>query len=624
MLYRLILPGWAKDMNPSLPQVKEGEFTAEELLEYNKQGFGVYYLPNSPSTMPEGRPVSGIDIDQFDFVFVDCDLKDGIYKSKEEFLSAVLGAGIDPTAIVDSGNGIHVYWQMTDLDAMSYLRFQRRLCRLYKTDEAVSTIYQLMRLPGYINTKRKDNQVPCALLETTEKTYTCEEMDKLLPPITLEDEKYCQNHYEKTYTPEKVTAAIRDELPRKFGDLLYNSKEARDIWNGNIDDRSKGDYRLGHLMWGAKFTKGEALSVLVNSAKALSRAPLHRVSYAQNIVDKIWTFELTPNKDLTLSETVKDILAKGEKAIKGERLPCWPYFDNTAHGFRLGQVIGLVAGSGVGKTALSLDMFKGFVSMNPDYEHFFVPLEQPGNEIADRWRTICGDDTRLHEKVHVLSNYNEDGTFRHLSLDDIKDYLVKFQQLTGKKIGCVVIDHIGALKKTTKDGENQGIMDICHSMKAFAIQTNTLLVMQSQSSREKAGIGDLELNKDAAYGTVFFESYCDYLITLWQPLKRTYADDGCPAVTAYKFCKIRHKKKGVDALHEDVCYLLHFDPKTEHFRELTELEAKSFDFFNKKATNLRKLDRRTDLVQYNSKGVTDGKPSSDPKAARTGKPTPSP
>ena len=140
-------------------------------------------------------------------------------------------------------------------------------------------------------------------------------------------------------------------------------------------------------------------------------------------------------------------------------------------------------------------------------------------------------------------------------------------------------------------------MDICHAMKSFAIETNTLLVMQSQAPREKAGIGDLELNKDAAYGTMYFEAYCDFLVTIWQPLKRCYKD-GAPTVTAFKFCKIRHKKQGTDAIMEDVCYKVMYDPVTEKLRELTKNEEDSFTFFLSQATNKRKQDRKTDLVEY--------------------------
>ena len=124
--------------------------------------------------------------------------------------------------------------------------------------------------------------------------------------------------------------------------------------------------------------------------------------------------------------------------------------------------------------------------------------------------------------------------------------------------------------------------------------------MQSQSSREKAGIGDLELNKDAAYGTVYFESYCDYLITLWQPLKRCHSEEACPTVTAFKYCKIRHKKGKLDVIQEDVPYYMAFDPITERMQDMTQDQETSFNYFLPKATNKRKSDRKTELLSYKS------------------------
>ncbi len=596
MIYRLIAP---KDLN--LP-VKEGEFSDDEIAKYNAQGYNVYYLPNYPLVHSNAAPITGSDIDVFNWVFVDYDNKSGVYPSKDAFIEVLARSAIEPTKIVDSGNGIHAYWKVSNLDAKSYLRFQRRLTRLFNTDEAVGQLFQLMRVPGTLNTKVKDSYVKCIQLYCSDIQHDCEQLDKLLPPITLEDEAYCIQHYNRTMGLEQ-DLPISEVLPPKFGKLIKDNLEAKECFAGTSSDRSKADYRLGHLMFANGFTKDEALSVLVNSAKALQRAPMHRKSYAVNIVDKIWTFETgteAEKETLDLSESVKSILNRSGDKLKGMPFRCHPCVDNTAHGFRLGQVIGLVAGSGVGKTAFALNMFRWFAQKNPDYHHFFVPLEQPANEIADRWKTMCGVDTSLHDKVHVISNYDEEGNFRHLSFDEIKDYIKKFQRVTGNKIGCIVIDHIGALKKKGKEGENQDLMDICHSMKAFAVQTNTLLVMQSQSSRQKAGIGDLELDKDAAYGTVYFEAYCDYLVTLWQPLKRCASEEACPQVTAFKFCKIRHKKARVDVIKEDVPYYLSFDSETELMKDMTQDEIVSFNFFISKATNKRKADKKTEILTYTS------------------------
>lgn len=599
-IYRCISPQWAIDENPSLPRVVEGQFTEDQILSLNEQNYNIYYLPNYPS-LYEGGSVSGFQIDTFNHVFVDMDLKDGIYKSKEDFLKTVQKFPLTPSRIVDSGNGVHVYWEITDLDAKSYLKLQRRLLRYFNTDEAVGQIYQLMRVANTVNTKIPGNFKLCQQLDYTALRYTCGEMDSALPILTFEDEQYCEQHYNKTYNKDQDVKSVDERIPLKFAKLLESNDEIRDIWVGKSDDRSKDDFRLGHILFASGFTKVEATSVLINTAKALSRAPIHRLSYAENIIDKIWTFEITEDKKtLTLSRSVKDILIKQQtNASKAERFNCWKYLDNTERGFRLGQVIGLAAGSGVGKTAVALNMFEGFVVNNPDYDHLFVPLEQPVEEIAERWQAMCKDRPDLADKVHLMSNYADDGSFRHLSFNEIKDYVLKFQQITGRKIGCVVIDHVGALKKKGKNGENQDLMDICHSMKSFAIETNTLLVMQSQVPREKAGIGDLELNKDAAYGTMYFEAYCDYLITLWQPLKRCYKE-GAPTVASFKFCKIRHKKQGVDVIQEDVCYSVMFDPNTGRLRPLTQDEDESFKYFLTKATNKRKQDRKTELVDYTS------------------------
>ncbi len=380
-LVRMILPKWALHHLPDRHKVIEGLFSDEQIKEYNDQGYNAYYLPNGPSDYNPDVTVDGSHIDDFSWVFVDFDLKSGTYSSKDDFIEAVGSCGIEPTKIVDSGNGIHVYWKVLDLDAKSYLRFQRRFMRLLNTDEAVGQLFQLMRLPGTMNTKTQGAYVPCELLIDTGEVYTCENLDKLLPTITLEDEAYCNQHYDRTYKLNQDTKEISDKLPLKFGRLLKENHEAKELWSGNVEDRSKSDYRLGHIMFGNGFTKDEALSVLVNSAKAIERAPVHRRSYAENIVSKIWTFEEGQNESLTLSSSVKDILKRPSDTNKGQPFRCNKLIDNTTHGFRLGQVLGLVAGSGVGKTAYALNMFKWFAETNPDYHHFFVPLEQPAGEI---------------------------------------------------------------------------------------------------------------------------------------------------------------------------------------------------------------------------------------------------
>lgn len=599
MLVRLIAPDWLLQEDNSLSKVVEGKLSKEQILEYNSIGYNIYYYPNYPSEYSGGN-VAGKDVDTFEWVFIDCDFKEGVYKDTDSLLVKLEPFAACPTQIVTSGHGAHIYWKVSDLDAKSYVRLQRRLARHFNTDLAVGKICQLMRLPDTINTKNPDNFKLCQVENRNAISWTCEQLDRLLPQISLEDEKYCENHYNQTYGIAE-TLPISGELPPKFGKLIHENQEAKELFSGPAEDRSKNDYRLGHIMLGNGFTKEEALNVLFNSAKAMQRAPTHRYNYAANIVDKIYTYEAAENKKaVNISPTVREILSKGEESIKGTRFPCHKFVDDTEHGFRLGQVIGIVGGSGVGKTTLTLNMFLWFSANNPDYHHFFFSLEQPAGEIASRIRTICDGDTSLYDRIHIISNYNDNGTYVGFSMASIEEHINNYQKTSGFKVGTAIVDHIGVLDKQVKNGENDGLIGICREMKAVAVRTNTMIVMLSQAPREKAGIGDLELDKSASYGTVFFESFVDYLICLWQPLKRVYTE-GSPTIMALKFGKIRHKRQGKDVIQEDVRYQFFFDPETERLRELTQAEEKSANFYMNRALNERKKDRKTDVLTYVSR-----------------------
>ena len=99
--YRLIKPDWArpllknKEPNPKFVKAIDGDdtydgvdFSPEYLKSMNEKGYNVYFFPNHPSVnvySQETRYLAGKHIDVFNFVFVDMDLKDCDYTSKEHF-----------------------------------------------------------------------------------------------------------------------------------------------------------------------------------------------------------------------------------------------------------------------------------------------------------------------------------------------------------------------------------------------------------------------------------------------------------------------------------------------------------------------------------------------------------
>lgn len=593
MIYRLILAKWLENKS-KVPDVLEGDFTLEEVQAYNEQGYNCYYLPNEPSKYQRGTIVEGRQIDVFRFCYVDMDLKEKVHKDKESFIELIKQFELEPSAIVDSGNGLHVYWEVSGLDAMSFLKLQRRLCRKFVTDEAVAKIYQLLRVPETVNVKDPNNYKLCSVLHSSDKSYDVDTLNKALPPITLKDEEYCKAHYDKTYNPDKVKVNVKEDLPKKFHLLVKKNDEVKNLFFGPNSDRSKSDYRLAHLLAAEGFSKDESLSVLYNSSKAIERAPIHRFNYANDIVEKVYS-ELENIPTQKLSKSIIDIL-RAQEGAEGDVFPCNKFFDATVHGFRLGEVLGLVGGPSSGKTQISFNMFLGFAQRNPDHLHVFVNLEEQEKDLARRWVKMAGDNKVLHNLIRIITNYNDDGTCRDLSLEEIKKEIKDIEKDSEMKVGCVVVDHIGALKHSSKDAEFEGLIGLCKEMKPFAVSTNTFLIMQSHSNRDKAGpYNDIELNMDAAYGTSQFERWVDYMLTTWQPLSRMYPeykDNNNLYVQAYKFPKIRVMDPLNDKIKRNDIYALKFIPDTGKLEEMSNEDYAAFVHWDSRAAALRSRDRK--------------------------------
>jgi len=165
-------------------------------------------------------------------------------------------------------------------------------------------------------------------------------LSKELPRLTDTDAAYCKNHYDSIYELD-TNKDVSFALPIKFAQLLTKSQEIKDIWQNVSEDRSKSDYRLGHLLLSHGFTKEESLSVLVNVPKALERTPNNRYAYASNIVEKVYPPEMPVSDIEIMSQSMGEILsaANGEELL-GERIYGNMYFDNTSRGLRRGDVFG--------------------------------------------------------------------------------------------------------------------------------------------------------------------------------------------------------------------------------------------------------------------------------------------
>lgn len=99
------------------------------------------------------------------------------------------GLHLQPSAVVDSGHGLHLYFKLDrplDMgdETQAGLAFNRtrRLAYLLGGDRQISP-KGLLRLPGTLNLKDPLHPVPCELLEISGKVFSLDAIEKVLLPL---------------------------------------------------------------------------------------------------------------------------------------------------------------------------------------------------------------------------------------------------------------------------------------------------------------------------------------------------------------------------------------------------------------------------------------------------------
>jgi hypothetical protein len=123
----------------------------KELSKEHDVYFGVL-----PRTTKEGGKKS---IKKVSCLFVDVDAKD-FKGDKEEALAKIRAFPIKPTAIIDSGNGYHVYWLLkesfiiaTEQDVIKIETYLKALAQALDGDLACAEVARILRVPGTLNHK---------------------------------------------------------------------------------------------------------------------------------------------------------------------------------------------------------------------------------------------------------------------------------------------------------------------------------------------------------------------------------------------------------------------------------------------------------------------------------------
>lgn len=138
---------------------------------HDKPGWSVYFGVATRS----GQPGTVANCQELPAIWIDVD--------NDKPTEIVQGAFLPPSLIVDSGNGIHAYWLLTepldiseapDNDGHPAVVTMQGLARIFAADRSVADLARIMRLPGTTNSKREP--VECRVIYKSDVRY---EMDDL-------------------------------------------------------------------------------------------------------------------------------------------------------------------------------------------------------------------------------------------------------------------------------------------------------------------------------------------------------------------------------------------------------------------------------------------------------------
>lgn len=200
--------------------------------------------------------------------------------------------------------------------------------------------------------------------------------------------------------------------------------------------------------------------------------------------------------------------------------------DNILEGLRPGEVFGLMARPGIGKTLL-LGHFTRAVA-ETIFGHVFFSLEMPAAQIVDR---IAGAHfglgrhllrERLAAQALDVDAYTQN--FARFVLVDapglsVADMGAKLRQIQATTLRdvplrMVTVDHLGLIGGDRKMNTYDRVSTQARELKELAKRFNVTVMLAIQVNREAGGDGSKELGLGAARDSGVVEEAVDYLVAL--------------------------------------------------------------------------------------------------------------
>lgn len=154
----------------------------EDLVKYNKLGFGIFFTPND---FDGDRKVANLK--KINFWIADID--DG---TKEEQMERIQSLALKPSTIVETKKGFHCYWRAKDASLDNYRDIELGLIEKLKADKHCKDPSRLLRVPNYYHMKDPKNPFMVKVIYNDDRFFTEKQM---LFCYKLPEKKYGKIEY---------------------------------------------------------------------------------------------------------------------------------------------------------------------------------------------------------------------------------------------------------------------------------------------------------------------------------------------------------------------------------------------------------------------------------------------
>jgi len=264
--------------------------------------------------------------------------------------------------------------------------------------------------------------------------------------------------------------------------------------------------------------------------------------------------DITPDDIKTPADLAAEYDAYIEK-LKSRRVTVgWPEVDARLRGIAPGEVLTIIAKSGVGKTAVLQNILR-HIALSQDAVSLFCSLEQPLAQVFERFAQMgseeAGEDIESswqdpEERERITTTVREDLGDQVLTcgrsalrLDQLNQALNVAEEKIDHPINVLAIDYLGLLDTSDLERSLYGqISRAARELKNLAKQRDLAVICLCQVSRANGDDGSKPLNIHSARESGAIEESADFLLGLYRP--DLHQEDKTIAVQILKNRKGQH------------------------------------------------------------------------------------